>query len=256
MRMFDGQNTRLSIDADFSIKDGFTDAGNSVFKEMEHCFSYRFALLGFELIDFRANRRPKKSRKEFPYWWGGWACEFKLVDQKYGKRTLETKRRNALIPAGSNSPKIFIDLSEHEYCGKIRSKIVQGTKIRAYSREILVLEKLRAICQQHPDYQYRRHTKNRARDFYDIHTLTTDINDEFIHRCQYHLAKVFAAKDVPLCILEKLWKDESFVDSFRRGFDQVRDTVNIQPYDFDIYLEHIRFLVQDIYPDIHALLNQ
>ena len=250
MRMFDEQNTRLSVDADFSIENVLADAGRPVFQEMERCFVARFSAHGFEVIDFRANRRPKKLRKEFPDWWGGWACEFKLVDRKYSEKPLETRRRNALIPEGSNSPKILIDLSEHEYCGKKRTKIVQKTRIQAYSREMLVLEKMRAICQQHPDYTYRQETKNRARDFYDIHALTIDVSDEFIRRCQHHLTEVFAAKEVPLWILRDLWKDDIFIDEFRRGFDQVRDTVRGELYDFDIYLEHVRFLIQDICPEI------
>ncbi len=36
MRMFDGQDTRLSIDADFSIKDALTNA-DPVFLETEDC---------------------------------------------------------------------------------------------------------------------------------------------------------------------------------------------------------------------------
>lgn len=250
MRMFDKQNSRLSIDADFSIEKVLIDAGLFVFQEMEKCFTERFSEYGFELIDFRADRRPTKPRKDFPDWWGGWACEFKLVDRKYNKRTLETRRRNAFIPEGSNSPKILIDLSEHEYCGKKRSKIITGTRVWAYSREMLVLEKLRAICQQYPEYPYRQQTKNRARDFYDIHALTINTSDEFINCCQYHLMKVFATKEVPLCILRALWEDDIFIDEFRRGFDQVKDTVRGALYDFDVYLEHVRFFIQDICPEI------
>ena len=248
MRLFDNKNTRLSIDADFSIVNDIANSA-TVFQEMERCFDDRFLLHGFELIDFKANRKPKKLRKGFPDWWGGWACEFTIVDQQHRKKTLEAKRRNAHIPEGSNSPKISIDLSEHEYCGKQRVKSVQGVKIRAYSREMLVLEKLRAICQQHPEYPYRQQTNNRARDFYDIHALTVDINDEFIRRCQHHLRSVFEAKMVELWLLGTLW-DDIFMDEFRHGFDQVKDTVRGKLDDFDIYLEHVRFLVQDICPEI------
>lgn len=248
MRMFDDQNTRLSIDADFSVETILTNT-DPVFLKMKMCLAARFTPHGFELIDFIAKKKPKKLRKGFPEWWGGWACEFKLVDQKHSNKALETKRRNAHIPDGANSPKISIDLSEHEYCGKQRTKTVQGTKIRAYSREMLVLEKLRAICQQHPEYPYRQQTKNRARDFYDIHALTIDTNDDFVRRCQHHLKGVFEAKEVPLWILRGLW-DDVFVDEFRRGFDQVKDMVRGPLDDFDTYLEHVRFLVQDICPDI------
>jgi predicted nucleotidyltransferase component of viral defense system len=249
MRMFDNQNTRLSIDADFSIEDVLTEA-DPVFEEMERCIAAKFSTHDFDLIDFKADKKPKKIREGFPEWWGGWACEFKLVDKKLRNKTLETRRRNALIPAGANSPKIQIDLSEHEYCGKQRTKTIHGTRIRAYSREMLVLEKLRAICQQHPDYPYRQQTKNRARDFYDIHSLTIDTSDEFIRRCQHHLKAVFDAKKVPLRLLRALWDDDAFIDEFRSGFYQVKDTVRGRLDDFNVYLEHLRFFIQDICPEI------
>ena len=197
MRMFDDQTARLSIDADFSIEDMLTE-NDSVFPEMKRTFDAAFSSRGFDLIDFHAIRKPKKLGEGFPEWWGGWACDFKLVDKKHRNKTKETRRRNALIPEGSNSPKIKIDLSEHEYCGKRRTKTIHGSRIQAYSPEMIVLEKLRAICQQHPEYPYRQETKNRARDFYDIHCLTVDPGDEFIPRCQRHLKAVFAAKEVPL----------------------------------------------------------
>jgi len=152
------------------------------------------------------------------------------------------------VPDGANSPKITIDISEHEYCGSRRTRTIEGIKILGYSRELLVLEKLRAICQQHPDYEFKL-SKNRSRDFYDIFELTTDMDEDFLKKCTYHLAKVFAAKAVPLQILKALWNEE-FIDEQRRGFEQVKDTVRGKVYDFDVYVEHIRFLVLDIYPDI------
>jgi len=245
MRLFDGLDARLSIDADFSVKDTLADS-DAVFEEMSRCLSKAFRVRGYDLLDFKATRRPRTRRKGFPVWWGGWACEFKLVDREHRQKSLKTRRRNALIPEGSNSPKIAIDLSEHEYCGKQRAKVLHGAKIRAYSREMLVLEKLRAICQQHLDYPYRQETRNRARDFYDIRSLTIEIDDEFVRRCQFHMGAVFRAKEVPLWILRALWEDDAFVDEFHRGFDQVRDVVRGPVASFNVYLEHVRFLVKDI----------
>jgi len=251
MRMFDDQTARLSIDADFSIEEMLTE-NDPVFREMERSFAAAFSSHDLDLIDFRANRRPKKLGEGFPEWWGGWACDFKLVDSQHRDKTKETRRRNALIPEGANSSRIKIDLSEHEYCGKRRTKTIHGSRIQAYSREMIVLEKLRAICQQHPEYPYRQQMKNRARDFYDIHCLTVEASDEFILRCQRHLKAVFEAKEVPLRILGALWNDDAFVDEFRRGFDQVKATVRGRLDEFDVYLEHARFLIQDICPDMSA----
>ena len=247
LRIFEDQKTRLSIDADFSLKAGLENADH-FFDAIHSCIETRFKKLGFDVIDMKPKRKPKKCPANRPEWWGGWACEFKLVDQKHANKTIETRRRNALIPDGANSPKITIDISEHEYCGKHRTKTIDGIPILGYSRELLVLEKMRAICQQHPSYPFRL-SKNRSRDFYDIYMLTTDMDEAFAESCVPHLGKVFAAKEVPLQLLESIW-DEEFMDEQRRGFDQVRDTVRGKVYDFDVYLEHLRFLIKDICPNI------
>ena len=249
MRMFDDLSARLSFDADFSIEETLTDA-SPVKREMERCLKRRFAHHGLDLIDFSFQKRPKVVKKDFPEWWGGWACEFKLVSRKHRGKSLEAKRRNALVPERASSSRIKIDLSEHEYCGKRRSKTIAGSRIRAYSQEMLVLEKLRAICQQHPNYPYRQQSKNRSRDFYDIHALTTDASEDFLARCKHHVKPVFEAKEVGMWLLRSLWDDEDFIDEFRRGFELVKDDVSGKVDDFDTYLEHIRFLVQDICPEL------
>ncbi len=245
MRLFDKLTSRLSIDVDFSIEDT-VDKDKDFFTAIKNNIGASFRNLKFDIIDFKWGRKPKTPGREKPDWWGGWECEFKLVPFSHRGKSIETKRRNALVPEGANSSKVIVDVSEHEYCGKSRRKTILGVKILGYSRELLVLEKIRAICQQHPDYKYRLN-KNRARDFYDIYEMTADVDDEFAHRCSRHIEKVFKAKDVPLHILGALWKDD-FIDEHRRGFDQVKDTVRGDLQNFDVYVEHLRFLTMEIYP--------
>ena len=243
IRLFDGLDSRLSIDADFSTKGAIS--AEVLYTAINTNVARAFDALGYDVIDLRVERRPKKRRKGFPEKWGGWSCKFKLVDSKHGDKTQETRRRNALVPEGANSSVIELDISEYEFCGKQRKRRLHKTWVKAYSREMLVLEKIRAICQQHPDYPYRQQSKNRARDFYDIYQLTNDINNDFVSRCRRYLKRVFDAKWVSLELLEKLWDDE-FVDEIKRGFPQVRDSVKGKLYDFDVYLEHLRFLVREI----------
>lgn len=109
-------------------------------------------------------------------------------------------------------------------------------------------EKIRAICQQHPEYKFKL-SKNRARDFYDIYELTKNIDDDFAQRCSLHIESVFKAKGVPIFFLKSLW-EEDFIDKQRRGFDQVKDTVQGKVYDFNFYLENLRFLVKEITPGL------
>lgn len=244
LRLLDDLTSRLSIDADFSVAESIKGE-KKFFNAMKTSVGAEFRKLKYDIIDFKVEKRPKRKRKGYPALWGGWACEFKLVSFKHRGKDLVNKRRNALIPEGANSSKIIVEISEHEYCGKKRIRKIQGVEVLGYSRELLVLEKLRAICQQHPDYLYRL-SKNRARDFYDIYELTEDADNGFAGRCSEHINKVFEAKEVPLEFISSLW-DETFVDEQRRGFDEVRDTVSGDVHDFDVYLEHLRFLVKEIH---------
>lgn len=247
MRLFDNLTSRISIDADFSVVDSIRGE-RRFFNSIKSSVGAKFRELKFDIIDFKWERRPKKKKAESPDWWGGWTCEFKLVSFRHRGKDNNTKRRNALIPEGANSSKIIVEISEHEYCGMKRTKTIQGVRVLGYSRELLVLEKLRAICQQHPEYA-QRSSKNRARDFYDIFELTAYAENNFSLSCSMHIKKVFEAKKVPLQFLSALW-DEAFIDEQRRGFDEVRDTVSISVHDFNVYLEHLRFLVKEIYPEV------
>jgi len=243
MRIFDNCTSRLSIDADFSIVKSIKNE-KLFFGVIRKNVGVHFRKLKFDIIDFKQTRKPRKIDPKKPDWWGGWLCEFKLVSFEFRGKSLNVKRRNALIPEGANSSKIILEISEYEYCGKSRIKSILGVKIKGYSRELIVLEKIRAICQQHPEYQFRS-SKNRARDFYDIYELTTDIDDGFSKRCSKHIQKVFKAKEVPLNFLDDLWRDD-FIDEQRRGFDEVKNTVTGNIQDFDVYVEHLRFLVKEI----------
>ncbi|MFC1498640.1 nucleotidyl transferase AbiEii/AbiGii toxin family protein [Verrucomicrobiota bacterium] len=246
MRFFDQHLSRLSVDIDFSIQEGIVNE-KQVFGLIKKSLGKAFRAFRLDIIDFTWRRRPKRKGGFRPDWWGGWACEFKLISSKYRGKTLEVKRRNALVPAGSNSSKILLDISEHEYCGQKRQKKIGDVIVLGYSRELIVLEKIRAICQQSPNYKYTLN-KSRARDFYDLYQLTRDIGPRFIGRCRKHLKKVFEAKEVPLPILRTLW-NKAFVDEQERGFDQVRDSVEGPIRDFAVYVENLRFLIREICPE-------
>jgi hypothetical protein len=73
----------------------------------------------------------------------------------------------------------------------------------------------------------------------------------FLASCRREIDKVFAAKEVPLTLLNALW-DEAFTDILARGFDEVRDTIRGNAYPFDTYLEHVRFLVMDLMPGLRS----
>ncbi len=247
IRLFEGDMHRLSIDADFSVENKIDDE-KKFFERMHKALSSAFKHDGLDVIDFKAPRRPAKQKLGSPPWWGGWKCVFKLVPHDLHAKSLETRRRNALIPEGSNSTVIEIDVSDGEYCGSKRSKTLQGVKIQCYTRELLVLEKIRAICQQHPSYKYTT-KKNRARDFYDIQRMTEQIDDNFIETCQRHLGKVFLAKEVPIELLSAFW-DPEFLSDQELGFQEVIDTVQGKVEVFEVYIQHARHLIRQIRPEV------
>ena len=60
-------------------------------------------------------------------------------------------------------------------------EIVDDLAVYAYSPQMLVAEKLRAICQQMPEYTsyLRKHATPRGRDFLDIHTVAEYFKVDF-----------------------------------------------------------------------------
>ena len=244
MRLLDGNATRISIDADFSMTDRIEDQ-NRFFSRMEDALRAMFRQSGYDVIDFTPTQRPKTLKAGFPKWWRGWLCLFKLVPLQFSNSSEQMKRRNAFIPKGATSPKITIEISEEEYCRAIRHRTIEGVRIHGYKRELLIVEKLRALCQQHKEYPFRS-SKNRARDLYDIYQLSSGEDETMWAKCRKHVALVFQAKQVNEQLLNAFWEDD-FVDELRRGFEQVVTTVKSQTYyDFDVYLEHTRYVVNQI----------
>jgi hypothetical protein len=147
IRILEHDRSRLSIDADFSVR-GSISLHEACFARMAKALSRDFGHLDYNVIDFRASQRPRRLKPDMPEWWRGWLCKFKLVARTYANQTLELQRRRALIPQGASSSVIEIELSEHEYCGTERKRRIRGVIVHGYTRELLVLEKIRAICQQ------------------------------------------------------------------------------------------------------------
>lgn len=247
IRLLEHDHTRLSIDADFSIRGTIKDQ-TTYFASIENAISAEFAQLGFSVLDFVVTQRPKVLKVDMPEWWRGWLCEYKLLAHKYAGLSLEARRRHALIPEGASSPKIAIEISEREYCDSEQVQKIDGVLVHGYTRELLILEKLRAICQQNPDYKYKSQ-KNRARDFYDIHRLSQkNMNDAFYGHCRKHLPHVFGAKEVSPLLLTALW-DEAFLETQRVGFQQVIASTTGRLLEFNVYVEFLRYLVGKIYPE-------
>ena len=90
-------------------------------------------------------------------------------------------RMAAMTVVDDNGKKFPIEISKHEYVDEKVSEIVDDLTVYAYSPQMLVAEKLRAICQQMPEYSsyLKKHATPRGRDFLDIHTVVEHFNVDF-----------------------------------------------------------------------------
>ena len=104
------------------------------------------------------------------------------------------------------SKKFPIDISKHEYVDEKVIEIVDDFTVYDTPRWS-VAEKLRAVCQQMPEYTsyLSRHGSPRGRDFLDIHTVAeyfkVDFGDSGFHQT---VRRVFRAKRVDLGMLAKI----------------------------------------------------
>ncbi len=128
-------------------------------------------------------------------------------------------------------------MSKHEYCqGKVERELDSYT-IYVYSPEMIVVEKLRAICQQMPEYAQRTHPTARARDFYDIWCVVTATGLKLSAAGSFHLAEhVFAAKEVPLRLLARVSEQREF---HRPDWPAVVASVAGTLDEFDFYFDFV-----------------
>lgn len=237
--------SRLSVDIDFSVVDEIKDPA-MYFNNVAEVLKIHFNKLGYEVFDTEYSRRPKERAESKPRFWGGWRFEFKLIDRKAKpKNNIESKRRLALIPDGAASSKISLEISEYEYCDSIENVEIDGSFVTSYSTALLILEKLRAICQQHPNYPYGK-LRNRARDYFDIYQLIKKHRStELYQELKQHLPQVFAAKDVALNLLNEIFQP-AFVEFQAGHFESVESTVKEKMEPFEFYLEQLKLLISDL----------
>ena len=108
---------------------------------------------------------------------------------------------------------------------------------------MLVCEKLRAICQQTPEYAHvvRRTGRPRGRDFLDIHAVAEFFRLDFSDRAIHDVVRnVFAVKRVPLRLLGLIGTGD-VMEFHRPDFVSVVDTVkpNFEVQSYDFYYNYV-----------------
>jgi hypothetical protein len=125
-----------------------------------------------------------------------------------------------------------------------------GHRLFVYSPAMLAIEKLRAICQQMPEYAHvikrTRSGTARARDFLDIYAIIRQFavapkSSEFAAL----LKNIFHAKRVPLELLREIQHYRAFHEE---DFESVRQTIRpgIKLYDFEVYFDFVVGVCDDL----------
>lgn len=230
--------SRVSVDIDLSLADDFTDIENAkqrIFRALQN----RFNEVGLTVFDETVRRRPVNSRPNGSDRLGGYEVTFKLMESvKYSSISDKSRRQRESLIVGPLNQRIFkIQISKYEFCTGKREAEFDDYTINVYTPEMIVIEKLRAICQQMREYGLRGHKVPRARDFYDIHSVIIGANIDLTEPKNLQLARdVFGAKNVPLVLIAKIVEYREF---HRQDWPAVQVTVSGTIEAFDFYFDFV-----------------
>lgn len=237
---------RATLDMDFSIPSDFADEKVASHK-IERSLKREFSKLGVEVFDFSMQRKPSIDAEGQPAWWGGYLVNFKLVDRDIHEKhrdDLDAIRRYSLV-VGPQQKRVYkIDISKHEFCDAKEQQELDDYTIFVYSLEMIIVEKLRAICQQMESYPHVRNKRPRPRDFFDIYhvmhrkniDLTSASNVQLIHN-------IFEAKHVPL---DLLWDINETADFHTTDWDSVALSIPGKHEPFSHYFDYVVDLIQGL----------
>lgn len=239
---------RSSLDLDFSMAGDFEDleeAKRHLFASLKNHFS----ALGYVVIDELLTSKPKVQRSEDRSWWGGYELRFKIISREKFRQLRDRPDRlgvNALTVGPRQERSFSVDLSKSEY---IEAKAIVDFgeyPIPVYTLDMIAVEKLRAICQQMPEYEIKGVRTQRARDFYDIHLIVTKRNTDLDSAANHDLIRnIFAAKRVPLELLGRIADYREF---HRGDWPAVLDAVGGIANSYDFHFDFVLALVERLKP--------
>lgn len=231
---------RASFDLDFSIDGDFDDA-NQIGERLKAAIEDRFDAVGYVPFDYAFTERPPipAGEDENPTW-GGYAATFKLLPRDEWDRlgdNIEKKRFTAVTTGEQQNRTYRIEISKHEYCEGKEEAEVDAYACYVYTLPMIATEKLRAICQQSPMYEFRRHPRPRPRDFYDIRTIIEERNLDLRTVPNVELlVRMFRAKHVPLDLLTDI---ESSREFHRAEWPAVVQNAREALQGFDYYFDYV-----------------
>jgi hypothetical protein len=220
-------HSRASLDLDFSMADDLDveQAHRRIDRALRATFERE---LGYLAFDIHMTKRPGQMAGELAEFWGGYLVDFKLISLERADelaRDLERMRKEA-IRLGEKT-RFTMDISRHEYTLDKEPHELLGYRIFVYSPAMIVSEKIRAICQQMPEYGKvilrNGAGKERARDFVDIEAMINmfkiDLAQEQVRNV---VQQMFELKRVPLDLIARIAHVRDF---HALGFPSVQATM-------------------------------
>lgn len=196
---------RTTLDLDFSMEDEFSDARTAADK-LFGVLRRNFSDVGLVMFDETLVERPRVVPFGGNPRHGGYHARFKIIEREFD----EILKHDDLQRRKYRHRTYEIDISKYEYCeGKQMVPVAGSVAIYVYTPLMIVLEKLRALCQQMPAYPYRANPSPRPGDFYDIHMVLERTRLQLGEHGDL-LRHIFDAKEVELSLLAYLPETREF----------------------------------------------
>jgi predicted nucleotidyltransferase component of viral defense system len=238
---------RKSVDLDFSIDGNLDDLGTleQVRTMIEQLLDSVFSSENLRTFDVSLQKRPTNLREDvLGDFWGGYELQFKIMNSDHYDAQPDDARRSrrAIVVGPTDRRRFSVDLSKHEYCAEKVLRHVDDFGVYVYSGRMIICEKVRAICQQMPEYRKIVHSSSarpRARDFFDIWHIAESRKLDFASEPFGNTLKsIFDIKRVPLRLLGQISNHREF---HRDDFNSVRDSVEraIVLDTFDFYVDYL-----------------
>jgi hypothetical protein len=154
----------------------------------------------------------------------------------------------AEVVAPGNGRIVRVEISKHEYCESKAETSLEGYTIYVYTTPMIAIEKLRAICQQMPEYTLvpPNAKRARARDFYDIHAIFSATGLDWSTPDNLALVEhIFTAKDVPLALIQRI---PNYRDFHRSDWAAVVDSVEETLESYDFYFDAVVQAAERLHP--------
>jgi hypothetical protein len=183
-------NQRSSIDIDISMENSF-EALNLKLEKVENIlrksFERTFKENSLKAFYIKLEKKPQRMDSDKEGFWGGYQLSFKALEldkwQELKEKediTINDMSRQAIPFNREFKRKFTVDISRHEYLKERELKLLDDYYIYVYSPLMIVLEKLRAICQQTEEYTEIIEThkpRGRAQDFFDIYVILESFSE-------------------------------------------------------------------------------